>query len=563
MSITQFTIDKIIVLIFVSILVIWPICSQCLPIGDFYYLWTLAMVSLFGILRSDATTYTKIDVVLIIAVLYNILNFHSPIDIRIIFEGIAIIAIWCYTRYSSNQKLILYGFIISAFTQSVLAILQCFKLISSNHEFFTITGSFNNPGPLAAYIVLVLPLLILFKQQTKSSVSKVVALSILTIFSIVLILTKSRAAVFSLLCSIVLYLSNTNVKSHVINKLKLFKNFILTLGILSILLLLYQLRPDSANARIRIWIVCFQMIKDAPLFGVGTNGFASSYMTAQTEYLKTASALFRISADDVIHPFNEVLLLLCEQGVVGLLIWGVFFVLVYHYLWRIFKNNKSPLFLSAVIYLLLAQFSYPSAITDIKIVFICILACGLGRVKDCRNYNISPAVFKSILSLMVVVLVLFFSLQVKAEHSLNSYYKMTSNAIDISSKQPVVYYIKHQPDLLDIYGQSLLLLEDYEMAIHVLNRQSQYINTSDVQMLLGETHEIMGDTVQAISHYKRAQQMRPGLMTPLYNQFCIYQQLDQFTAIEYAKKLLTFTPKIKNEKTIYMQKQAEAYLNNH
>ena len=81
--------------------------------------------------------------------------------------------------------------------------------------------------------------------------------------------------------------------------------FVCCVGLL--LVLLYLMKPDSANGRLLIWRCCAQTIIDNPLLGAGE--FTAWYMLDQACFLtKHSNELWAILlSDNIRHPFNEYL----------------------------------------------------------------------------------------------------------------------------------------------------------------------------------------------------------------------------------------------------------------
>lgn len=125
-------------------------------------------------------------------------------------------------------------------------------------------------------------------------------------------------------------------------------------------ILLYFLRPDSANGRILIWKSLIPMLSDVPILGMGIHGFRKYYMDYQAEYLcNHPQDPYSQLADNVLYPFNEFIHLYICFGVVGIL--TVLFMLFM--LFRVFRKNPDDTGQIAVLTLLsiaiLSFFSYP------------------------------------------------------------------------------------------------------------------------------------------------------------------------------------------------------------
>ncbi|WP_300852089.1 O-antigen ligase family protein, partial [uncultured Bacteroides sp.] len=81
---------------------------------------------------------------------------------------------------------------------------------------------------------------------------------------------------------------------------------------------LYLHKKDSGNGRLLIWRVSCEMIKDAPLWGHGVDGFQKNYMLYQASFFnKYPTHKWRMLADDNSFAFNEYIKFVVEHGAVA------------------------------------------------------------------------------------------------------------------------------------------------------------------------------------------------------------------------------------------------------
>lgn len=67
-----------------------------------------------------------------------------------------------------------------------------------------------------------------------------------------------------------------------------------------------------------IWTVGVEMLAEAPLCGHGTGSFAKEYMEYQARYFERhPDSVYASLSDNNTQAFNELLTVLCEQGVIG------------------------------------------------------------------------------------------------------------------------------------------------------------------------------------------------------------------------------------------------------
>lgn len=236
-----------------------------------------------------------------------------------------------YLTKSCQYKLL--GIIaISGFIQSLIAWSQFCGWTESNHNSFSITGSFKNPAPLAGYIgaclILIIEFMSFWHKKNKKGIFILLIPAVISMSGII-ILSYSRATWIALFISFI----HLFTKYHKIKHLH-----ILSVTVLSFLCLavLYPLKKESANARLFIWKNSSQIIQASPLIGSGANSFASQYMYTQAEYFADhPESTYKLKASNNSHAFNEYLRITIEYGFFGiillfLLFRSVFFFIPYY-----------------------------------------------------------------------------------------------------------------------------------------------------------------------------------------------------------------------------------------
>lgn len=219
--------------------------------------------------------------------------------------------------------------VLTACVASVYGILQCFGLDpynwTTNFGFGRrAVATFGHPSFFGAYLIMALPLVIygilrgnkwmypvagllmyaLFLSKTRSAfVGMVAAL----IYFFVLYRHKVSYKVIGLVLAVIIGLSFVMPNSPMKRFVSDFKNG----------------KPSGTIAeRIKIGMVCLDIIRDNPVFGVGLDCLGTRYATYyETRYEE-------IGRGDNNRAHNAVLSILVEQGIVGLLAW-LWFVVVY------------------------------------------------------------------------------------------------------------------------------------------------------------------------------------------------------------------------------------------
>ena len=130
-----------------------------------------------------------------------------------------------------------------------------------------------------------------------------------------------------------------------------------TLLLIGLFIGLIYLKPASASGRVLIWKVSAGLCKEHIIQGNGLGSFKADYMPEQAKYLSSSYAdeSDRILAGNTNHPFNEYLLLLIEQGLIGIALFLLSLIAV-------FRSNvvfDTPALLTLVSIAIFSCFSYP------------------------------------------------------------------------------------------------------------------------------------------------------------------------------------------------------------
>lgn len=107
-------------------------------------------------------------------------------------------------------------------------------------------------------------------------IKKILILS-LPFFATSIIALNNRTAIIALILVFIL----PQFKTY-INKRRI---IIPLFSIVTIFVMLYLMRPDSLNGRLLIWRISLDILKDNFIFGIGIDGFRSTYPLYQMDFL--------------------------------------------------------------------------------------------------------------------------------------------------------------------------------------------------------------------------------------------------------------------------------------
>ena len=212
---------------------------------------------------------------------------------------------------------------IPALVQAVIVIFQALGILPSNSFFFPTSGTFGNPSFPATIISLgivsLLPTLFrLSSSDSHGTARKFLVAAIGLCLLIALVCCKSRGGLLAVaVCFSACLLKRKRSKKAIVATIILLLFFIVGL---------YFIRPGSADVRLLIWRASAGLFAQHPLFGAGATSFSANYMYAQADYFaEHPDSPFILLAGNHFQPYNEIIRLLCEQGIIGTFLFLLFF----------------------------------------------------------------------------------------------------------------------------------------------------------------------------------------------------------------------------------------------
>ena len=271
------------------------------------------------------------------------------------------------------------GAVAFACLQATIIYLQMIGLASSNHNTFSVTGTFDNPAPVGGVLAICASLAL---HQSFYSPKRFPWGVITCYLLLACVLTDSRAALLGFIVATVVVLL---VRFRIPNKL-LRRTIHIGLPFLGLLLItgLYQYRPQSANGRLLIWKICIKHIIAAkPLFGHGVGGFHREYMPAQAEYFASgcATETETLLAADNTFPFNEFVRIACEFGIIGLLLTIIVLSVIIYSGKEEFPTLRGAAITALVCGIVFACFSYPLDVPVLRLLYAILILRAMPPLK--------------------------------------------------------------------------------------------------------------------------------------------------------------------------------------
>lgn len=485
-----------------------------------------------------------IDVFMCLLVIYNIADIYkydyvTKICVFAAFYGLS--------KNFADERRIAYILTISGCMQIVLLWLQFNDYLPSHHSLFSLKGSFANPGPFGGFLTISLIATISnFRNTNKWLGWFCISLLIIGVF-----VSNSRASWLAIgICSLYMIMQYMNIRLRM--QLSIIVLITILVGICS--LTLYK--TQSAKGRIEIWKVSCLMIKEQPITGKGIGSFQREYMKYQAQYvLRNPNKQYGNNR----YAFNEYLLILCEQGLIGLLLVIIIGVL----LTKKYLGSKSILFPCLIAFSIFSCFSYPC---DVYLLYI-ILALLLGSL-SAHIYPLFVFVYTKLKYMSCIIggiIVGFIGYKGMIRECVEKAYNRFLYLDDYEAIKHVGHYyssIKYSSDFILRYAYTLYLKGEYKLALPVMQQAIFLYPTTDKYCDLGIIYQSFGEFKLAEEAFQDAVNLLPHLIYPHYCLFLLYKDTGESNKVEEtAKTILKIIPKKDNEQSREIKKIAADYLN--
>lgn len=472
-----------------------------------------------------------------------------------------------------NHSRLLLAVISPLLIEFLLSLCQFFGVIPSSNPFFSVTGSFNNPGILAGYTAMCLPialhLFLTLSENNSQRILYVFSGASLFVAIIVLINTESRGAIVAAALSGAYVLSIHFSTTFNFSKFKHLKWVALSAVIPIIYGLTYylhSLRPESSSGRLFIWKTALPIIAENPMLGVGPGNFSSAYAIAQGQYFSQHQASQHELAivDSVLVPFNEILGLVTEEGVIGALILILF---IFYSLKNLNKGRHTKFYIQCVQASIFSVFifslvSYPSKVIAIQTTLLLFFAVANG-VDECQKRDIMTGKYLWLTTIALVAIGFFaltfsyFFRTMREYHKglLYSHRKDYPKANSFYSQS--LSSLKHSGDFLMSFASSLFLSGKYRQSLKILDEYDKISYSYESNLLRAKNYFAISNYSNAILYLKKASQIVPSRFEPLHLLLIAYEKTGQYhKALQVSNRILNMPIKKPSEQIRKIREKA-------
>lgn len=349
----------------------------------------------------------------------------------------------------------------------------------------------------------------------------------------VIILTKSRAAILSLFfstCLFLIYIFNSFERIQNIPKKRWFF-FTGIIVVASLVVLMYQIRPESANGRLLIWkIALLEMFPENILFGHGIGAFENHYMQYQAQYFeKEIRQNFEIlSVSNTPYSFNEFIKLLIEQGSIGLFLFLTILGLVAKKGKEIlFKGKEKTIIIVPILslfsLLIFSLFSYPFSDILIQVIFWINISWISSSVTPRIQFVTKQINFPKVILIFTLSTSLYLNYNQYKNYELWDIIRYEEKKLGDYKKLETK--IQHKGLFYQDYASELKKMKKHQDARDILEKAKFFSSSPTLYMQLGryygEKHNLLDS---AASNYKYVSKALPYKFLPRYRLFRLYDK---------------------------------------
>lgn len=491
------------------------------------------------------------------------------------------------------QQALFLIFILSGALEALHGLLQLYGFETSNHNTFKVTGSFFNPGPYSGYLICSFPLaLACYLGLTDSNIShrllRHAALSAVLLLLMILPSTMSRAAWLAALLGTAMvygYQYQDPIKAYLKRIFHKRLNRVLGIALLFVVTAggaagLFHLKKDSALGRLLIYEISYYTWLNDPVFGVGSNKYRPAFGKEQIQYFREADRDHdqEMVAGHGEYAFNELLLILVEKGLVGLLLFlGVIASVVVSSISNLCE--REPGWTRAAILgvisclaaiLTFSLFSYPFSIPAISLNFYFLIAVLAAYGKGKMIVSLSK--YSRLISVLLFIVCLLLSgwilrTQYRAWQINRLWGEATAlekvGAYEQAAEEmaPLAEELKFNGGFLFHYGQVLRLAGHCKQAIDILKRADKFTTDPYLFNSLGICYQELGQYQKAEEAYYQSHYLIPHKFYPLYLLAKLYEESGQTgKSKEMATKLLSKPVKISSPAIEEMKAEMQGIL---
>ena len=521
-----------------------------------------------------------IDLLLFLMVICFVLDCHQMSGIRInnTFLSVLLMSIiyyvvrllFCTIPFSFFVLLLV---IVCSSLESFWGISQLLGFRHSNHIDYSITGSFDNPGPYGGFIAICVILLVAFCIKSTDFKNETIIHKLFYIVSCFLIITaivvlpstQSRSALLALGGGIFfISIGDIRIKNRVKPILRRYGLWIVPV-IMVVVTSAYYFKKSSADGRLFMDKICVLSMCSNGLKGAGEGNFGGAYGDAQYEYFKkqikkkgyddldwqAIKSHDRLTAECPDNAFNEFLFIGVEYGPLYLFL---FIITIVTAIVISFKRDTIWCY-GMLAFALFSLFSYPLHLKQFQILFPVLLAACVSDCSKQEKLNSGIVINAVVFIILITVLAkkipdIKNSNQAETElKKMERWYRLEDYEFVIYDCEELLPYMDDQRYLF-AYGQSFNKIGNYSMSDSLLIKGTKISSDPMFWNVMGNNSLAQGKYREAEERYKHAFYMVPNRLYPLVLLAKLYYtEGDTARFLEMTDVVEKFVPKVESIRT--------------
>lgn len=485
-----------------------------------------------------------------------------------------------FSQSTASRFILILFFVINGLFEAILGLQQLYGYTDSNHELYSVTGSFQNPGPYAGYLAMIFPLagyytfrdwrlffLSFNKRYIPFYIRLLASFSALLTIMVILPATMSRASWIAVFLSmgvvgiiICFYQKNwLELKKHFFSLKRIVTLIFLIVAIFVFIIpKAYYMKKDSADGRLLLWKISSKTIL-SNLGGVGVGHFAGAYGIQQAKYFESGkgSEQEQHVADSPKYAFNDYLQIAVEFGLFPFFMFCI--VLSCGFYSGLRSKNNIGLIGAYSAVLIFACMSYPFNLLPFIIAFVFLLALlNDSKAQKIKPFSISNrsknkkiylviANFQAIILLMTISCFIVGYIFYKQRYVLNVYQEVQRakwlfdaghyrEAVKSYSK--VVPYVDDNVEILFDFGQVLNKEKKYDQSNGILHNASKLSSDPMIYNTLGKNYQELQNYDLAEHYYEKSSNMVPNRIYPYFLMANLYMHLEELSKAKKAARIV-------------------------
>lgn len=447
-----------------------------------------------------------------------------------------------------SSELIIIGLMICAIYEAGWGLGQLING-TSHHYLYPMTGSFQNPGPYSAFLMMGSAIGLAWMQEANNSRLQKIVMIVTIAMIVILSATWSRAAWLSLaIVAMILY-----------RRYYWQWRWVVWSGCVALCVVFYYLKQGSADGRLLTWAAALTSWLHHPWLGVGIGGFLQAVANGIAELYAANPTLWLYESGDVTEfAFNDLLKILVEQGIIGFLLCILTVVYLLYLLWV----HSKPLFYGMLSLVIFSIFSYPFELLPYKIIFV-IVAAWVASVHSWKN-DPRRAYCWVLLSLLLIYPSYLTAKEINRRYEADKEYKLFAGIENEAFIKDYYELLPNERDnawFLFDFGKTLRSVGRYNDSNDMLRQGTQISADPMFYVLMGNNYKDMDCYDLAEESYFRAFSVMPNRIYPLYQLMKLYKEAGKVDkATEYARRIVSFKEKVISPATKQIKEEANSCL---